>query len=356
MNKKRNLFSICLLFSIIILSSLFLTNISYAADLNDSTTLSQNEVVKSSKSLYNYINKNEKLPETIKVSNKNYSTEQFLYAMSKTVLSKKNNLKDNIPIKYNIKKAKKPSGSNIKGNIYLKDISGYSEIIIDYIDKNNRVPNSIKTNLGNMQYETIVFTFSKFLSKTNSNGKLTNKITISVAKKSPINNKGYTIELFSKYKKGDSLNKYLSSTKNAPSKGKYIKDLANQITKNHNTTLSKAEAIFDWVKNNIKYSRYSNTKYGGEKTIKNSKGNCVDNSHALTSLLRASNIPVRYVNGRCDFTKGDLARVTVSHVWVQVLINDQWMVADGIYKGNRLGYVANWKANSYKLYGFYPSI
>ncbi|MDR2967854.1 MAG: transglutaminase-like domain-containing protein [Methanobacteriaceae archaeon] len=356
MNKKRNLFSICLLASIIILSSLFLTNISYAADFNDSTTLSQNDIIKSSKSLYSYIYKNEKLPETIKILNKNYSTEQFLYLMSKTVINKKENLKNNITIKYNIKEAKTPSGSNIKGNIYFKEMYIYSKSIIGFIDKNNRVPNYVKTNLGNMQYETVIFTFSQFLSKTDSNGKLTNKITISMSKKSPINNNGYTIELFSKYKKEDSLNKYLVSTKNAPSNGIYIKELANQITKNHNTTLSKAEAIFDWVKNNIKYSRYSNTKYGGENTIKNRRGNCVDTSHALVSLLRASNIPVRYVNGRCDFTKGDLAKVTVAHVWIQVLIDDQWMVADGIYKGNRLGYVTNWKANSYKHYGFYPSI
>jgi len=76
----------------------------------------------------------------------------------------------------------------------------------------------------------------------------------------------------------------------------------------------------------------------------------------LVSLLRASKIPARYVNGKCDFTKGELANISVAHVWVQVLIGNQWMVADGIYKGNRLGYVTNWKPNTYKLYGIYSSI
>jgi len=170
------------------------------------------------------------------------------------------------------------------------------------------------------------------------------------------NKANYTSKLFNTYKKGDSLKKYLIPTKNAPCNKKYIKDLSKKITENKNTTLSKAEAIFDWIKKNIKYSRYSNTKYGGEKTIKKHKGNCVDNSHALVSLLRASDIPSRYVNGRCQFTKGDLKGVTVAHVWVQVLVDNKWMVADGIYKGNKLGYVANWKVNSYKHYGIYPSI
>jgi len=362
MNKKSNLFSICLILSVIFLSSLVLANISYATVLNASDTssqlnsLSQNSIIKSSKSLYKYIDKNEKLPETVKISKKKYSTEEFLYLMSKTVISKKNSLKGDILVKSNIKKAKKPSGSNINGSINFKNMCRYSETIIKHIDKTNRAPNNIKTKLGKMQYETIIFTFSKFLSETSNKGSLNNKITISVSKKSPINNKGYTIELFNKYIMNDSLKKYLISTKNAPSNKKFIKALARQITKGHTTTFSKAEAIFDWVKNNIKYSRYSNTKHGGEKTIRQKKGNCVDNSHALTSLLRASKVPVRYVNGRCEFTKGDLARVTVAHVWVQVLVNDKWMVADGIYKGNRLGYVTNWKPETYKHFGIYPSI
>ncbi|MDR1721680.1 MAG: transglutaminase family protein, partial [Methanobrevibacter sp.] len=86
------------------------------------------------------------------------------------------------------------------------------------------------------------------------------------------------------------------------------------------------------------------------------KGNCVDTSHAVVTLLRACGIPARYINGKCSFTKGDLKGVTVSHVWVQVLIGKKWMVADGIYKGNRLGYVGNWKVNKYVLYGKYPSL
>jgi len=356
MKKKGIMVFIFLIASTVILSSFTLINTSYGVDINDTSKVSQDDVIKSSKSLYRYIEKNEKLPEKIKVRNKTYSTEQFMYLMSKTVINKKNNVKSDIVIKNNIGKAKKPSGSNIKGNIHYKDIYTHSKHIVKYIDKNNKAPNNIKTKLGNMQYETMVFTWSKFLAKSNSKGQLPNKIPISILKKSPINNNGYTLVLFSNYKKGDSLHKYLLSTKNSPSKEKYIKKLAKEITKNQNTTIGKAQAIFNWVKNNIKYSRYGYTKYGGEKTLKKRKGNCVDTSHALVSLFRASNIPARYVNGQCSFTKGDLAKVTVSHVWVQAKINNKWMVADGIYKGNRLGYVANWKVNSYKHYGFYPNI
>ena len=104
MNKKKNSVYICLIFSIIILTSFSLANISYAADKSDSITLSQNDIIESSKSLYSYIKINEKLPESIKVSNKNYSTEQFLFSMSNTVICKKDNIKCYITIKSNFKK------------------------------------------------------------------------------------------------------------------------------------------------------------------------------------------------------------------------------------------------------------
>ena len=170
------------------------------------------------------------------------------------------------------------------------------------------------------------------------------------------NDDRYSKELFSKYDENDSLEKYLISTKNAQSDEEDIKELSNNITKNRNTTWSKAEAIFDWVKENISYSNYGDTKYGGAGTIKIRKGNCVDTSHALVSLLRANNIPARYVSGKCEFIEGDLAGSTTSHVWVQVLIDGEWVVVDGTYEGNRLGYVINWKTDSYKLYKFYSNI
>ena len=187
----------------------------------------------------------------------------------------------------------------------------------------------------------------------NANSKVSQKDVVKASLN--VNNKVYTTRLFNKYE-GDSLNKYLVSTKNAPAKDKQIQRLAKKITKDKKTDLKKAEAIFNWVKNNFRYSRYGDTKYGGKKTIQLKRGNCVDTTHALVSLFRASKIPARYVNGKCKFTKGALAGVTVAHVWGQVLVGKRWMAFDGIYKGNRLGYVKNWKTNSYKLYGIYSNI
>ncbi|KZX15737.1 transglutaminase-like domain-containing protein [Methanobrevibacter filiformis] len=352
--------SIILIFLIIFSFIVLIDSVNAVSTINGNfeegkNIVSQKDVLRTSKIVYKHIINKEKLPNNVIVSGEKYSTTEFMYMMSKTIKNKYNGFKNDIVIKKNIRNPSKPSGSKIDGKITSKSMYNYSKAIIAYIDKNNRAPNYVKTTLGKMSYQTTVLGLSKILSKTTTNRKLPSKITVDVPKNCPVNNNGHSINLFSKYK-GDSKRKYLASTKNAPAKNKYIKNLAKKITKKSKTKIEKAEAIFNWVKTNIKYSRYSNTKYGGKKTIKYREGNCVDNTHAIVSLMRASGIPARYVNGRCKFTKGALAKVTVSHVWGQVLINNKWYVVDGTYRSNRLGYVANWKTNSYSLYGIYINI
>jgi hypothetical protein len=354
----RSLFMILMiLFVVGAISSL---NCSYGADEgivrgSVGESVSQKDIVKVSSEFYKNTVKNEKVPDFVTVGGKSYTSAEFLYLMSKTIVNKNKAIVSNIDT-VKVVKGKSVKGTDIKGKLSSKKIYSYSKHIVNYVEKNNKAPSFISTSIGKMKYETVLFTFAKYLSKTKTNGKLVSSVSISLSKKSPINNNGYTVVLFNSYKKGDSLRKYLAATKNAPKNDVYIVKLANKVTKGETTVLGKAKAIFDWIKTNIKYSRYSNTKSGGKKTIKLKKGNCVDTSHALVTLLRASGIPARYLNGRCSFTKGDLKGVTVSHVWVQVLVGKKWMVADGIYKGNRLGYVGNWKVNSYSLYGKYPSI
>ncbi|KZX12302.1 transglutaminase domain-containing protein [Methanobrevibacter filiformis] len=358
---KRGIISIILVVLIIFSCSVLIDSINAADSDNSSSNdidtkiISQKDVVNASKTVYKHINNNQKLPDSVIVSGEKYSTAEFMYMMSKTIENKYNGINSAIVIKKNIANPSNPTGSNINETITSKSMYNYSKAITTFINTNNRAPNYVKTTLGKMSYQTTIFGLSKILSKTTSTGKLPSKITVNVSKSSPVNNNGYSINLFSEYK-GDSREKYLVSTTNAPAKDSYVKNLAKKLTKKSKTTLEKAEAIFNWVKTNIKYSRYSNTKYGGKKTILYLKGNCVDNTHAIVSLMRAIGIPARYVNGRCEFTKGTLAKVTVSHVWGQVLINNKWYVVDGIYSGNRLGYVANWKTGSYSLYGIYNSI
>ena len=69
-------------------------------------------------------------------------------------------------------------------------------------------------------------------------------------------------------------------------------------------------------------------------------------------MFRTADIPARYVHGTCKFTSGS----TYGHVWVQVLIDNKWTIADATSSKNSLGSVANWNTKSFSLKGIYSSI
>ena len=116
--------------------------------------------------------------------------------------------------------------------------------------------------------------------------------------------------------------------------------------------MDKAIAIFDYVRDEIPYSYYYNTKYGAVGTLHSRIGNCVDQSHLSIALYRAAGLPARYVHGVCKFSDGDEG----GHVWVQVLIGDTWVVSDSINRRNSLGEVVNWNNYDYELNGYYSSL
>ncbi len=151
----------------------------------------------------------------------------------------------------------------------------------------------------------------------------------------------------------EALRKYLSSTKNCQVKNKDIQDLAKTLTSKLKTDYEKGKKLFNWVRDNIQYKKYRNTLRGAVKTLKAKKGNCVDQSHLLVALSRASGIPARYVKGGgCKFTSGYVS----GHIWTQLYINKKWVVADTTSPRNTFGKIKNWNTKNYKLYGQFCSI
>ena len=151
----------------------------------------------------------------------------------------------------------------------------------------------------------------------------------------------------------EALKKYLTSCKNCQVKNKAIQDLAKTLTSNLKSEYEKGKKLFNWVRDNIQYKKYRNTRRGAVKTLQTKKGNCVDQSHLLIALSRASGIPARYVKGdNCKFTTGYVA----GHVWTEMYINNKWVVADTTSSRNTLGKIRNWNTKNYKLYGEFSSI
>ena len=64
--------------------------------------------------------------------------------------------------------------------------------------------------------------------------------------------------------------------------------LAKSLSTGCTTSLQKATNIFNWVRDNINYAFYYNTKYGANGTLKNRLGNCCDTANLLVALSRAA--------------------------------------------------------------------
>lgn len=343
----------------------------YASGDEKPKQLSQKNIIASTVSVNSFISKNGKLPNYVNISGYNFSMPEFMYLLTKTIQSRYKNLNSPITIKYEVKNPSKPTGANINGKISLKYYYDYNLRVAKYILNKNTAPNYVSTPLGKMQYQTAIYSFVKILVWSKSHSyKLPTSLSLTIKKSNNINKNipkfsRTTINTVTKLLQEstssnslndiynwESLDQYLISTKNCPIDSIAIKSLATNITKNSKTNLEKATNIFNWVRDQIDYSFYYNTRLGAESTLSKRYGNCVDHSHLLIALCRSSGIPARYVHGTCKFVSGNV----YGHVWVQILLDNTWVVADPISSKNSLGVVNNWYASSYKLNGKYNEI
>lgn len=143
---------------------------------------------------------------------------------------------------------------------------------------------------------------------------------------------------------------YLSSSKNCQVTDSTIQSMAKKITSGATTYTAKATKIFNWVRDNLAYSFYYNTKYGAVKTLQYKKGNCVDHAHLVNALMRAVGIKSRYVHVNAKFTSGN----TYGHVFSEVYINGKWVKADATSSSNSFGVIKSWTLSKFK--GYYSSL
>jgi hypothetical protein len=320
--------------------------------------LTQKDVLRGSNAVFNYVGINKKLPNYITIKGYKYSMPEFMYMLSYLIVYKTLNIKSDISVKYNINNPTKLSGSKIIGKFSKSKYYYLARKTISYVNSKNCAPGYFTTSLGRLQYQTAIYGFSRIMKSYTKTWKMPSHLSLYIPKNHPINkyipkygsNKESNI-LNNNYN-GESLNKYKIATKNCQVTNSYIKQTAYKIIKNCKTNLQKATAIFNWVRDNIAYNFYYNTKYGAKNTLLKKRGNCVDLSHLLVALFRASDLAARYVHGTATFSSGNV----YGHVWTQVLVGKKWIVADASSTRNLFGVVNNWNPYTYRLKGKYNEI
>ena len=306
-------------------------------------TVTLKQIIASSENVEKYIEKNHKLPSTVKIGGITYSTAEYMYLASKAIINLKSGNKAKIVVK-DIDNPSNPSSTYCSGN--LNNYLSVAKSIVKTANSKGKMPNTVSSKIGTIGYNPAVYAFARVVTFYGDNHRLPSYVEIksikTASKSSSLNSKN-TIK---------DLTAYLKASKNCQVNNKKIKKLVDKLTKGLKTDKQKATAIFNYVRDTISYSFYYDTKHGAVGTLNAKSGNCVDHSHLLVAMYRSAGLAARYGHGKCTFTSGG----TYGHVWSQVLIGNTWKVSDATSSRNSLGKVVNWNTKSYKLYGYSSSI
>ncbi len=303
-----------------------------------------------------FIESNQRLPSYVIISDYKITMSEFLYLLAKGTALINSGKTTSLTLK-NVSAATSPSGTSKVGVLYKKEYLSLANRVTSYIDKYGRAPNYASSSLGNIQYQKLIYTLSKIVDFQKNKGSMPNYVSLTniVIKMNSSSTEGADINDNNKVNEaynGETLSNYLKATANCQVTDTYIKALSASITSGLSSSWSKASAIFNWVRDNLNYSFYYNTKYGAVKTLQLKSGNCVDHSHLVIALARAAGIPGKYVHGTCVFNSG----TTYGHVWAQLYVNGVWYAADAISYSNSLGEINNWDTSTVTIKGKYAEL
>ena len=339
------------------ITSTLISNQNYAAAGTVKTTTPVTFTIKNintvATKLAIYIKANHKLPNYILVSGKNITLSQFLYILTVDIIKVNSNSKTAITLKTVKTPVLSVTETFTNGNIQKTEYITLAKNVYNYINSYGTAPIIAKSSRGLIRYESLIYSFSKILGYYNTNNRLPAYVSIQRGiVKTPTINTSSSSSNQTKVVIPAAILQYLDPTNNCQSNSTVIKSYASSITQGLTTQMDKAVAIFNWVRDNIGYSFYYNTKYGALGTLTSKTANCVDTSHLMIALMRAAGIPAEYEHVYAQFTSG----TWYGHVIALVYINGVWYKADGTSSRNQFGVVNNWNTTTATVYGTYKEL
>ena len=126
------------------------------------TTFTSDQIQDAAASLRAYIEANSKLPAYVTIGTTQVAIEDLLNLMVADVLQLNNGNKTPLTFK-NISSPGNPTGDLVNGSITKTEYLNIAQRIKSFIDTNNAAPNYATSSLGNIQYESLVYMYSKIL-------------------------------------------------------------------------------------------------------------------------------------------------------------------------------------------------
>ena len=104
-----------------------------------------------------------------------------------------------------------------------------------------------------------------------------------------------------------------------------IQALAHELKRGN--ALATAQAIYDWVRANLRYAGFVADDLGAGYALKNRRGDCTEYAYLAAALARASGIPARMLGGYV-VARDAAPRATDYHNWTEFYLDGTWHLLD----------------------------
>jgi hypothetical protein len=294
-----------------------------------------------------YIETNHKLPDYVTIGTTQVKMPDFLKLLTAGLLQVNSGKTTSITLK-TVGTPAKPSESIKSGSISKANYLDLAKRVNTFIDSNGVLPNYATSNLGKLNYQSMIYMFSKILNFHKTNKRLPSYVTVAPWSTIGSSSTGGSTST----PVPASLQQYLKATANCQVTNAQIQALAKSIASSKSSTYDKAVAIFNWVRDNLGYSFYYNTQKGAVGALNAKTANCCDTAHLVVALERAAGIPARYEHVNAKFSSGNW----YGHVIAQVWVNGKWYYADATSSSNTFGVIKNWNTGTATIKGTYASL
>jgi len=160
----------------LVLSILMLMSIGAAAASN-SVSYNTGQISQTAVDVKKTIETKNNLPNIVTIGNSKVTNSQFLYLLTTATKNVHDNNKASIKIK-KVSTPASPSETLKSGTLSESQYLSIANSINSYINANGKIPNYVKTPLGNMKYQSMIYMYSKIMSYYHVNKKLPSSVSV----------------------------------------------------------------------------------------------------------------------------------------------------------------------------------
>lgn len=95
---------------------------------------------------------------------------------------------------------------------------------------------------------------------------------------------------------------------------------------------TKAERIYQWFVDNVRYSLYYNSDHSIAKTLQKTPSNCYDTCICAYQMFTAAEVLCQFIHGTLYTSGGS----TYGHYWLKIKYRGKWEICD-LGRGNKMG-------------------